>query len=419
MWKDGLDAPLPEERSVAGFQLAGLLFAVTTIVLAISARFVADGVFSPRERNLVQIGAVGIAAALVLAIRPLQLFLSKPTASSRLLPSAAYRGVSYSLLIAATAASIHEFRLLAAVPLGFVAGADICLSTLALGIKPKPRSWFRRFFLSTLHFGVLGAILALVWSRSGEPIIGVAISLYAAMWLGLAIIAVVVAVVFQARSQWSARDKEREERVVARERQLRAHWLHDDVLSEVRLTTLRLNGETPSIEATRAELADLDHRLRLRQLDEAMRGGQPHLYEILQPHLRRAQGLGVELVRVPSLDTTDIQVDEPVGHKANRAISVLMSNALNAGASKLSIDVEIQRGVLEVGVADDAGGFDLDSVPAGRGLHELRKQLGSDSIQRFDHPGGSRMLARIQLPRDGATDDGAKPGNKGRRTSKP
>src|SRR5690606_17027156 len=131
-----------------------------------------------------------------------------------------------------------------------------------------------------------------------------------------------------------------------------------------------------SPEQVQRELLDLDHRLRLRQLDEMIRDGTPPVYEVLQPHLRRLQSLGVELGTVPTHEVTGITLNEPEANLLNRVLSLLTSNAVNAGASTVSVGIWAPAGALEIDVTDDAGGFDLDNVPRGRGLHRLMTDLG-------------------------------------------
>ena len=74
-----------------------------------------------------------------------------------------------------------------------------------------------------------------------------------------------------------------------------------------------------------------------------MSAGTPRIYEILQPHLRRAQNLGIRLDRVPTHEVTRLEVDEQCGRLLNRAVSLLTSNAINAGATRLSIDLQADR----------------------------------------------------------------------------
>ena len=130
-----------------------------------------------------------------------------------------------------------------------------------------------------------------------------------------------------------------------------------------------------------------------------MSAGTPSVYEILQPRLRRAQNLGIRLDRVPTREVTRLEVDEQSGQLLNRAVSLLTSNAINAGATRLAINVQVIDGGtrLQLSVTDDAGGFDLAAVPDGRGLSTLIAQLGAAAVQRHDAPGGSMMVVCVPL----------------------
>ncbi len=135
-----------------------------------------------------------------------------------------------------------------------------------------------------------------------------------------------------------------------------------------------------------------------------MSGDSSRVYEILQPHLRRVQSLGVRLDRVPSHDATDVEVDRDCAILLNRALSLLTSNAVNAGASRLTIDLRLIDGGTRVllAVTDDAGGFDFGELPAGRGLSTLLRQIGTSAVQRYDAPGGSMMVVTVARSLDDA-----------------
>ena len=225
------------------------------------------------------------------------------------------------------------------------------------------------------------------------------IGLYLAMWTGLIVAGITVVIIHRLSLAIDERVAEERDDARAGERSRRAHWLHDDVLSEVHLASLRISSGTATPEQINAELLDLDHRLRLRQLEDMMSGDTLRIYEILQPHLRRAQNLGVRLDHVPHHEVTRLEVDETCGRLLNRAMSLLTSNAINAGATRLSIELlAIDGGSrLVLRVTDDAGGFDLASIPEGRGLSSLIDELGPGAVQRFDTPDGSMMV--VYVPR--------------------
>ena len=246
-------------------------------------------------------------AAAVLAYPPLRIIVGRPICGAPLVPSLIVRLGAFLALNTAVAIVVTDARYLIGIPLGFVLAFDLQLTCRTLGIVIEPRRAITSWALSSLHVGVLGGIasIALLGDRAT---LGIALEFYA----GISI-SVVVTIGLTAATQHlrGLVDVEHAADVLAatdRERRMRAHWLHDDVLSEIRLASLRL-ADTDDPATVQRELGDLDHRLRLRQLDDLMATGRVHLYEILQPHLRRAQALGVRCTAVPSLEDTEHHVD--------------------------------------------------------------------------------------------------------------
>jgi signal transduction histidine kinase len=76
-------------------------------------------------------------------------------------------------------------------------------------------------------------------------------------------------------------------------------------------------------------------------------------------------------------------------------VSVVTANAVAAGATRLAIRIASDDASVSLVVTDDAGGFDLDEVPAGRGLWQLREELDGDAINVDDIDGGSVVSVRI------------------------
>lgn len=343
----------------------------------------------------------GTVAATVLWIRPLTIGIARAVPPVSLVWRATWRAAAFATLAIALVVMTDGWLVFAAWTLGVVAGADAFATTRSLGVPVAPWQWWRRFLLSPMHFGVIGAVVAAIVSDRVDLPSGRILVLYvgihiAALLAGLTILFLDGLV----ETQDAERESDRR-RVVERERQHRIHWLHDDVLSEIRITAMRVRSDGATPEHAARELDELDHRIRLRQLDEVFLGGPVRLAEILQPHLRRLQSLGVDLVAVPSLDVVGRRVDEVAGRRFGRAVAVLTSNAVNAGARTVAVGVRADHDRVELTVTDDAGGFDLDRAPAGRGLHLLRDDLGHDAVRRVDVPGGSTMVAVVELAPDG------------------
>lgn len=401
VWHDRADGPpTTRERGAAAIMAAALAITVLIQLIALASRVDPSGSLPDRDRDLLIVTIAGLAAAITLAVRPLRLAAGHRVSPAGFWRSVCWRGVAYLTLIAVTAAVIPRFRFLGAVPLGLVGGSDALLTMWALGLAPRPKVWLKRLLLSPVHFGALGALIGTVAFDPGGVSTSAALGVYAAMWTGIVVAGATVMAMNSFHTIVLSEEIEHHEDLRARERELRVHWLHDDVLSEVKLAALRIEAGA-DVLAVRRELEDLDHRLRLRQLEESLRGGRPHIYEIIQPHLRRAQSAGVRIDRVPALDQTARQLDEATGQLVHRVVSNLMSNAMNAGTDRLSLAIEetLEPPTLEISVTDNAGGFSLDEVAPGRGLALLQRDLGPDSVRRAAIPGGSVVTVRVPLVR--------------------
>jgi hypothetical protein len=117
------------------------------------------------------------------------------------------------------------------------------------------------------------------------------------------------------------------------------------------------------------------------------------------------QALGIAIDAVPSLERVGFTVDESTGRLLGRVLAGLTSNEINAGATHLAYDVGASGDDIFVAVTDDAGGFDFEHLPAGRGLERLVAELGRDRLVRRPAPGGSTMVALVPRgPRTGRID---------------
>jgi len=269
---------------------------------------------------------------------------------------------------------VGDYVVVAAWPLGVATGSEAFLSAAAIGAPVDPLGWWRRFCVSGLHLGIAaGLLVALLLTRSAEPVL-----LYLALHVGVATAVATVAVLCGVAAARTREQARRDVSLLAREHRRRAHWLHDDVTSELRLLRLKLEAGAVPEHLVVAELDQLDHRLRLRQLDELLQSGAVRLAELIQPYVRLAQGQGVEVVETPRYDDASLTVDEPTGRLLQRVLAVLVMNALQAGTRTLAIRAHHGGDplVVTVEVQDDAGGFPPGPLPAGRGLDSLRRDLG-------------------------------------------
>ena len=408
VWHDGSIRPGSRERISAGFALIGAACTVSAIWVTVGARFDPSDLdaITPRRATLLAFTVAATLASFALGARYQRILRGHETVGRPLWFELAWRSTAFLLLLTVFAGALPRAYVPGVIPLGVLAGADASLTIWALGIRPRGRVWVWRFLRGPVHFGALGALLAVAAFGQSLPTLRTLVALYLAMWTGLIVAGLTVVMIDRLGLAVEQGVAEERHDALADERARRAHWLHDDVLSEVHLASLRISAGHASAEQISAELLDLDHRLRLRQLDDMMSAGAPRVYEILQPHLRRAQNLGVQLDHVPTHEVTRIEVDEHSGQLLNRAVSLLTSNAINAGTTRLAINVQVIDGGtrLQLSVTDNAGGFDLAAIPDGRGLSALIEQLGAGSVQRHDAPGGSMMVVSLPL---GHTDPAA------------
>ena len=405
VWVDGETEPSTRDQIAASLAV----FATSILIVIVwSSIVIRIGTLNPRhlgatDRRFVALGIFTSGAALLLAYHPLRILRKQTTRPAAFFPALLIRGLSYLTVIIGVTATLPRLHLLGAWPIGVLGGADGTLTIWVLGASPEPIRWIRRFFFGPLHFGVLGGLVGSSIVLGHRPSTWVLFSLYLAMWVGLIGAGAALLVLDSISQQLDQNRVTDRADIAASEREYRAHWIHDDVLSEVQLASLRIASGTNSPRDIHNELLELDHRLRLRQLDETFRGGDVHIYEVVQPHLRRAQALNIELQRVPPHEATQRKISEADGRLMSRTISILTSNAINAGTTRLAVDLDPTErdDVVCLSITDDAGGFDLASIPAGRGLSTLIRDLGPNQLSRSDADGGSTIS--VLLPASAMT----------------
>lgn len=288
------------------------------------------------------------------------------------------------------------WRALWSTPIAAAVGVDVLMTCNSLGWSPMTQTWYRKFLTSPFHLGVVGAMCAIFVGSQRHSLGAVQIFVCVHCWAAAAALTLWVV--------GSLQDAERGENaraireVIAAERRERAHWIHDDVCAQLRLVSLRLQTEDVRREDVVALLADFDHQLRLRQLDELLESGRVRVGEVLQPFIRYAQSHGVSIEGVPAFEQAALALPDSSGRLAARAASVLTSNSLNAGSTSIAFEVLSTQRSLELTLTDNGPGFTLDSVPAGRGLWTLMDQLGPGSLRVEPRQGGgSTVTASIRI----------------------
>lgn len=301
-------------------------------------------------------------------------------------------------IVGVIALSVHAYgslQPLMLAALGIPAGAEIAVTLNLLGVELSPLRLWRRFLLSTAHLGALtgGTLIAAFPFTNASP--GLALAVLVSVEMAAAVVTLGVAVFGPLLKKARRDERERLEGARAAAHRERAHWLHDDVCSEIGYLRLELDAGMRDPSALRAKLSELDHRLRLRQLAEILHSGRARLGEVVQPYIRTAQARGVDVVEVPSFEVGSLVLDRDTGRYVQRTFAVLVANALHAGARTLSMRVNVDDNRLVIEIEDDAGGFDFSVVIPGRGLDGLRHEIGSSRLQLARTTQGT--LARVSL----------------------
>jgi signal transduction histidine kinase len=276
---------------------------------------------------------------------------------------------------------------------GFLAGCDAALSLRAVGIQINPLRSAWLFAKSGLDLGVLLGLGAVVVVAGGRAL-RVALTLYGSLWM-VTIVMLAIVTTMQVADSIVERHRSADQQAVReQERRERAHWIHDDVCAELRLVRLQLDSHLIDTSDVAISLGDLDHRLRLRQLDEQMASGTVRLAEVVQPFARMLQDRGIELTDVPRFDTANVVMEPDTATLVRRSISVLTSNALHAGATRIGLRALVADDAISVEVEDNAGGFVLSDVPPGRGLDTLRHEVVSLGVRTTSD--GSSVTVRVR-----------------------
>lgn len=388
-WNDASDEVLPIHRLVAVLVLACYASSIAICWVGVLMRGDATGfaLLAPWLATT----SIGF-----LAIRPIRLiFGGRPNVSM-------WRSASWRVLLVIGAAvgllpntPLHGW--LSIWPFAIALGGEAALVAWATGIEVHPTRWWISFVRSPLHLGVVGGVIAGMLNFGWASTLIVVIPTYLVVHAAIGVGAVTAAVLEKIRVDMLEREQAAVRSAAAAEHRRSAHWLHDDVSSALKLVQMRLERDGLDGTEIAGELANLDHELRLRQLDELFQSGTVRIAEVLQPFVRNAQSQGMYITRVPSFDEASSQVSDDVGRLIARAAAVLMNNAIVAGATQLGFELTSDGQHVHLAIEDDAGGFRFDDVPAGRGLWSLGQELGTGKLEMTATATGSIVSVDIPL----------------------
>lgn len=374
-WLDGEPLGAPERLALAGGIMTGVAGALIVTAAAVS---------SPRVSGVGPTLAFGVGVITLVSLVVSAPFCKRHSGvggpAGRLGPMVAIRTVASLSVLAIVVRVFGSVPALAIGGFGLTAGTEAAVTLRVLGSDVPPGEILRRSATSTLHLGVVTALVAI--AVVGGPGDGRAIAIQVGM--GFYALALSATIAFlTTRSLLAGHDRQAGLLVDLVRREAHrdnAHWLHDDVCSELRYLRLFVESDRYDHRSMAGRLDELDHRLRLRQLDEVLQTGMATLGEVIQPYIRTAQSNGVDLVEVPSFETAGLVLDAASGRQVQRVIAVLVANAIQAGTTILRLRTTVDGDVAVIEVEDNAGGFAPDAVTAGRGLDSLRRDLGTDGL---------------------------------------
>ena len=283
---------------------------------------------------------------------------------------------------------------------GLAAGSHATVTLRAIGVRVRWSEALRRSLVSTVHAGALTGAVALAFLPPTRSLRADTFDLALAFYALVAASTLTMAVLSGLLDRISDGNAAHIESVRSAIHRDQAHWLHDDVCSELGHLRLRLQNGLIDSGALQRSLDELDHRLRVRQIDGILQAGAARLGEVIQPYLRAAQSHGVGLREVPTYETGAMLLPPVAGRQVQRAMAVLTANAIQAGAAELAIRTAVESGQLVIDVEDDAGGFVYTGPIPGRGLDGLAHDLGPGGLEIIRTERGTLARVRVEIAND-------------------
>jgi signal transduction histidine kinase len=393
-WRDHESKYTSPELAAAVVLLACVAGAVTVMLVSAGLPGGDAAVLGPARWGVAAIGAV----TLVIAVSPSLLWPLgwRPRRSGPAVGFAAVRVGALTLVVGCWTGLLGPVAPAPIGVLGLVVGCEYTLTAWVLEARTNARAWWLTLQRSSVHVGIWVVCVAGAIVDPGK--IGDLLRIPLSFQLIAAAGAATCYLLERLRRAMDYRRAAATRETATEVRQRLAHWLHDDLTTSIGFLQRGLQSGGAGVEDAAAELGRLDHRLRLRQLDEMLATGTVQLAQVLQPYVRLAQAQGVEVVDVPRFDAGSATLHDPTGRLVQRALGVLVPNAITAGATQLALRVRNDgAATLVIEVEDDAGGFDLATAPAGRGLDGLCDELGDGSLSCARTEQGSCLRVHIPL----------------------
>ncbi len=282
-----------------------------------------------------------------------------------------------------------------ALPISTAIAADVVQTIWTM--RTPPPGWRRLRESAWIKLGLviaIAVIAAAILIHSEKLVAAIA------LFLGVTLLTFV-----QVRLLTSLRDRsaaviDRSDLAQAAEHKRRSDWMHDEVISLLTGVQMKFEHQHLDAKGVSLELRALDHQLRLRQSEEALRSGAVTLGDLLQPYLRFVENFGGCVTEAPAFESASCRVGEYDGRRVQRVFGVTIPNAVAAGASEVAIRfrLDLERSSLVVEVEDDGGGFDWTQLRAGGGLDTLRRDVGPEHMTFESAPSGTRIVVELSLP---------------------
>lgn len=393
-WRDRNSSYSPAELAVTVVLVAALV-AVLSVLLMSAALPADDAALAGAARWPAAIGAT---LTLVAGVAPTLAwpFGWRPQRAGPLREMAVVRIAAAVVVVGCWTALMGPLAWVAIWPLGGVVGGEVVLTAWALGLDPGgPELWWR-FQRSSIHLGVVLVCVVVVVQGTERtwPVLGV----LAAFQVIAFTAALTCALVRALRHAFADHDAKLAADVTAEAHGHLAYWLHDAVTTPLRHLRLRAQAGQVSMAQVADALEHQEHELRRRQLDEELSTGSVQIAQLVQLQVRRAEDQGVRVVEVPRFGEAAPVVEGGAGRLLQRALDVLVPNAIGAGAGELGFGISTEGGGVVVEVEDDAGGFQLADVPAGRALDALQRDLGPGRVTVTPTGAGARVRVVVVEP---------------------